>query len=150
MLYIYLNVACMIFNDNWTHGSHCVVFCCALLCFVVFWYMFVPTSFRVTLMALEQPYPDNKVHGANMGPTWGRQDPGGPHVGPMDLAIGVWLHRCHRVNESYESTNKAKYNEIMCIPYGIWRIKNHILIFSSFLVSLLWVYNGRLPKHCPE
>ena len=22
-----------------------------------------------------------------MGPTWGRQDPGGPHVGPMDLAI---------------------------------------------------------------
>ena len=31
-------------------------------------------------------YPDNKVHGANMGPTWDRQDPGGPHVGPMNLA----------------------------------------------------------------
>ena len=31
--------------------------------------------------------PESKVHGANMGPTWGRQDPGGPHVGPMDLAI---------------------------------------------------------------
>ena len=31
--------------------------------------------------------PDSKVHGANMGPTWGRQDPVGPHVGPMDLAI---------------------------------------------------------------
>ena len=31
--------------------------------------------------------PDNKVHGANMGPIWGRQDPGGPHVGPMDFAI---------------------------------------------------------------
>ena len=31
--------------------------------------------------------PDNKVHGANMGPTWGRQDPGGPHVGPTSLAI---------------------------------------------------------------
>ena len=30
--------------------------------------------------------PDSKVHGANMGPTWGRQDPGGPHVGPMNLA----------------------------------------------------------------
>ena len=24
--------------------------------------------------------PENKVYGANMGPTWGRQDPGGPHV----------------------------------------------------------------------
>ena len=32
-------------------------------------------------------HPDCKVHGANMGPTWGWQDPGGPHVGPMNLAI---------------------------------------------------------------
>ena len=31
--------------------------------------------------------PDSKVHGANMGPIWGRQVPGGPHVGPMNLAI---------------------------------------------------------------
>ena len=33
--------------------------------------------------------PDSKVHGANIGPTWGQQDPGGPHVGPMNLAISV-------------------------------------------------------------
>ena len=31
--------------------------------------------------------PDSKVCGANMGITWGRQDPGGPHVGPINLAI---------------------------------------------------------------
>ena len=31
--------------------------------------------------------PDSKVHEANMGPTWGRQDPGRSHVGPMNLAI---------------------------------------------------------------
>ena len=31
--------------------------------------------------------PDSKVHGANMGPIWGRQDPGGPHVGPTNFAI---------------------------------------------------------------
>ena len=31
--------------------------------------------------------PDSKVHGAHMGPLWGRQDPGGPHIGPMNLAI---------------------------------------------------------------
>ena len=31
--------------------------------------------------------PDNKVHGAKMGPIWGRQDPGGPRVGPMNIAI---------------------------------------------------------------
>ena len=35
----------------------------------------------------------NKVYGANMGPTWGRQDPGGPHVGHMNFAIWVYLSR---------------------------------------------------------
>ena len=35
-------------------------------------------------------YPDNKVHGANMGPIWDRQDPGGPHVGPMNFVAWVW------------------------------------------------------------
>ena len=31
--------------------------------------------------------PDNKVHWANMGPTWVLSAPDGPHVGPMNLAI---------------------------------------------------------------
>ena len=31
--------------------------------------------------------PDSEVHGANTGPIWGRQDPGGPHVGPMNFVI---------------------------------------------------------------
>ena len=35
-------------------------------------------------------YPDNKIHGANMGPIWGRQGPGGPDVGPMNFAIWVY------------------------------------------------------------
>ena len=42
-------------------------------------------------------YPDSKVHGANMGPIWGRQDPGGLHVGPMNVAIWVyteWHRTC--------------------------------------------------------
>ena len=30
-----------------------------------------------------------KFHGANMGPIWGRQEPDGPHAGPMNFAI--WL-----------------------------------------------------------
>ena len=36
-------------------------------------------------------FPYSKVHGANMGPIWGRQDPGGPHVGPLNFAIWVSL-----------------------------------------------------------
>ena len=30
---------------------------------------------------------DSKIQGANTGPIWGPQDPGGPHVGPMNFAI---------------------------------------------------------------
>ena len=33
--------------------------------------------------------PDSKVHGSNMGPTWGRQDRGGPHVAPWTLLSGM-------------------------------------------------------------
>ena len=36
-------------------------------------------------------YPDNKVHGANMGPIWVLSPPVGPHVGPMNLAIRVFV-----------------------------------------------------------
>ena len=34
-------------------------------------------------------YPDVKVHGASMGPIWGRQDPVGPDIGLMNFAIWV-------------------------------------------------------------
>ena len=32
-------------------------------------------------------YPDSKVHGDNMGPTWVLSAPDGPHAGLMNLAI---------------------------------------------------------------
>ena len=40
-------------------------------------------------------YPDSKVHGAYMGPIWGRQDPCGPHMGHVNLDIWVllWIRR---------------------------------------------------------
>ena len=47
--------------------------------------------------------PDSKVHGANMGPIWGRQDPGGPHVGHVNLAIGDPLTAT--VDFNFESSN---------------------------------------------
>ena len=40
-------------------------------------------------------FPDSKVHGANMGPIWGWQHPGGPHVGPMNFAI--WVYNATRL-----------------------------------------------------
>ena len=38
-------------------------------------------------------FPDSKVYGAKMGTTWGRQDPGGLHVGPLNLAIWGYILR---------------------------------------------------------
>ena len=35
-----------------------------------------------------QNIPDSKVQGANMGLTWVLSAPGGPHIGPINLAIG--------------------------------------------------------------
>ena len=52
---------------------------------------------------------DSKVHGANMGPIWGRQDPGGPHVGPMIFAI--W--GCFSLSEH-------------CWGAGVWRRGSHV------------------------
>ena len=37
-------------------------------------------------------YPDNKDHGANMGPICGRQVPGGPRVDPINFVN--WVHEC--------------------------------------------------------
>ena len=45
---------------------------------------------RSSLVYISGTTPDSKVHGANMGPIWGRQDQGGPHVGPMNFAIWDW------------------------------------------------------------
>ena len=47
-------------------------------------------SLRLPTLAWDLSYvgfSDGKARWANMGPTWGRQDPDGPHFGPMNLAI---------------------------------------------------------------
>ena len=42
------------------------------------------------LWAVVPHYYDGKVNGANMGPIWGWQAPGGPHLGPINFAIWVY------------------------------------------------------------
>ena len=51
--------------------------------------LYFPCASPKSARAEKQGFPDSKVHGANMGPIWGRQGPGGPHVGPMNFAIWV-------------------------------------------------------------
>ena len=56
--------------------------------FVTRWITFIfnrsPHSYAVGYH-LKSNSPDSKVHGANVGPTWGRQDPGGPQCWPHEL-----------------------------------------------------------------
>ena len=49
--------------------------------------------------------PDSKVHGANMGPIWGQQKPGRPHVGPMNFFI-------------WDRSQTIKYVTIVWLPRG--------------------------------
>ena len=58
---------------------------------------------------MEYSNPDSKIHGANMGPTWGWQDPGGPHVGPMNFAIWEgYNRRCIVLDHDYEWISKQE------------------------------------------
>ena len=66
--------------------------CCLAMIFIVndiTKYMYIFRKWPSCLRLIGKNYSDNKVHGTNMGPIWGRQGPGGPHVGPMNLAIWV-------------------------------------------------------------
>ena len=75
-------------------------------------------------------YPDSKVHGANMGPIWGRQDPGGPHVGPMNFAIWVYIPNnkddCIEVHLTFIQIESAR------------SMTNRCLIDVDPMVSAIW------------
>ena len=64
---------------------------------------------------------DSKVHGANMGPPWGRQDPGAPHVGPMNFAIWDPLRCAWRgclMLQGIQQNNVGHYNVWIYIMVG--------------------------------
>ena len=69
---------------------------------------------------------DSKLHGANKGPIWGRQDPGGPNVGPMNFVI--W----GRIGiQTYDISN-----QVPC--YAFNRAQQYIWHFSKYLRFRSW------------
>ena len=50
-----------------------------------------------TSLLVNNNFYDSEFHGANMGSIWGRQDPGGPHVGPVNFAIWDFLFRRYKI-----------------------------------------------------
>ena len=61
-------------------------------------------------------YPDNKVRVVKMGPTWVLAAPGGPHFGPMNLAIRI--HR-HKLTYRIHSKSQYQYRHKWLHPYTI-------------------------------
>ena len=62
--------------------------------------------------------PDSKVRGVDMVHIWGRQDPGWPHIGPMNFAI-------------WDDMGNAWENFQMV---NIWKI----FIHSLFILLTIW------------
>ena len=80
--------------------------------------------------------PDSKVHGANMGPICGRQDPGGPHVDPMNL-----IDDDRFFNILFGHTTKKSSMVRITSPFG----GNHIpsqRVSDAERVSISWRYNA--------
>ena len=104
------------------------------------------------LYICEDMIPDSKVHGANMGPSWGRQDPelGGPHIDPVNFA--VWENSTQHVCSCLCVANKG--GPLMIQIYNlsdIWGpLMNEtyntliVVVFKSPKRDLRW-YNGHIP-----
>ena len=72
-------------------------------------------------------YPDINFHVAHMGLTWVLSAPGGPHIGPMNLAIRVMLclthicnHEAYGINIMLHKQSKCKRLWTVCMIIGTY------------------------------
>ena len=90
--------------------------------------------------------PDSKVHGANMGPIWDRQDPGGPHVGPMSFAI--WDHAKkdyqHVFRVEYEHFYSQAGREVRHSSSVREVVQSHELLYATQYL-LIWKGGAKIP-----
>ena len=76
--------------------------------------------------------PDSKFHGPNMGPIWGRQDPGGPHVVPMNFVIWVFTS-IHPIDDQQLSF-KTEVRGLYCEVY-IWDMIHLTACFDQYNIE---------------
>ena len=104
--------------------------------------------------------PDGKIHGANMGPIWGRQDPGGPHVGPMNFAIlglsvaFTWAHKQRVLMHGHQGWNvRHGLCHIYMIYVYIWVGYSFCLFCCLFIIvttQFVALYKPSKPKPKPS
>ena len=85
--------------------------------------------------------PDSKVHGVNVGPIWGRQDPDGPHVGSMNFAIldiilkVVQLKIYDKVLSKFCNTQSPLWVMKTCIQLSY----KHSTPFGFTMIEFFWL-----------
>ena len=87
--------------------------------------------------------PDSKVHGANMGSIWGRQDTDGPHVGPVNFAIWEAFHlKASAPMHFFFSRSQHNCTYMDCVWCAVWANKELdldniikiVLLFVSYFM----------------
>ena len=83
---------------------------------------------------------DSTVHGANMGPIWGRQDPDGPHVGPMDFVFWASTVLGFIVSANYTITMQLYMHPALHPLVSVWAVTRDV-----YNTSYGWCkYEGKL------
>ena len=78
-------------------------------------------------------YPESKVHGANMGPIWGRQDPGGPYVCPCWPYVCPWILLSGLLPRRFKETVvRVRVRKRNCIPHKTPGRRIHAIITTWF------------------
>ena len=98
---------------------------------VICWWYVVVISWGI--------YSDSEIYGANMGPTWVLQAPGGPHVGPINPAIRVSMYQRNR------STSETRARFIYLARKGLSNERHYDDVImgtiASQITSLAIVYS---------
>ena len=108
--------------------------------------MFMETQWALVSPLLfwkEKRFPESKVHGANIWPTWVLSAPDGPHVGPMSLDIRVRVYHTDPQEDDDENnvamvtvaTRTTKRNIVSMKSENSW----HMPHLSTFRIDVEWL-----------
>ena len=79
--------------------------------------------------------PDSGFHGANMGPTWGRDYPGEPHGGPMHLII--WAYKLLRWIFIHQINDLPIW--FVCLRLNMYA--DFVVFTGTFSADSYWAYS---------
>ena len=93
--------------------------------------MCLPLTNKAHYNPCKRAIPDSKVYGACIGPTWARQDPSGPHVGPMNLVI--WDNVSQLGRYRHDASSMAS------MPVRFWHVAARVCMAYLMVVSNTYV-----------